>query len=222
MTFIRTSINPLKVRYLGTVDYETAWELQCNILSEVENGENDCLLILQHSSIYTAGKRTLKVELPNPTYSKIPVIETNRGGKITWHGPGQLVGYLIVKLVKPIDILNFVRCTEKALIILCAELGLNTKQIKGRSGVWTTNKIKSLQCKVAAIGIRISRTITSHGFALNCDCDLSAYSYIIPCGISDAGVTSLSEELKFHIKVNSLVKKVADIICNNFCKYIAK
>ena len=124
-----------------------------------------------------------------------PVVDTDRGGKITWHGPGQLVGYPIIGLAEPLDVVNFVRRLEESMIKVCAGLGLEAGRVEGRSGVWVPSDGRRPARKIAAIGIRVSRATTLHGFALNCDCDLDAFSAIVPCGISDAGVTSLTAEL---------------------------
>ena len=143
--------------------------------------------------MYTAGRRTLPEERP---LDGTPVVDTDRGGKITWHGPGQLVGYPIIGLAEPLDVVNFVRRLEESMIKVCAGLGLETGRVEGRSGVWVPARRNARPArKVGAIGIRVSRATTLHGFALNCDCDLAAFSAIVPCGISDAGVTSLTAEL---------------------------
>src|SRR5690242_7805760 len=152
--------------------------------------------MLEHQPVYTAGRRTSQADRPlaNPG---IPVIDVDRGGKITWHGPGQLVGYPIVALAGPVDVIAYVRTLEEALIRACAEAGVATTRVEGRSGVWITGGRgpgSALDRKVAAIGIRVARGVTMHGFALNCDCDLGWFDRIVPCGIRDAGVTSLSAE----------------------------
>jgi lipoyl(octanoyl) transferase len=142
--------------------------------------------------VYTAGKRTEPWDRPQ---DGTPVVDVDRGGKITWHGPGQLVGYPIVKLPDPMDVVAYVRRVEQMLIDVCAELGLSTTRIDGRSGVWIPADDRGPDRKVAAIGIRVARGVTLHGFAINCDCDLGAFDRIVPCGIRDAGVTSVSAEL---------------------------
>ncbi len=176
------------MRRLGTVDYLRAWQLQREFADARIAGGPDTLLLLEHPSVYTAGKRTLPSERPGA--AAIPVIDTDRGGKITWHGPGQLVGYPVIGLAEPLDVVNFVRRLEESLIKVCADLGLETGRIEGRSGVWVpgqdTEGERRPARKVAAVGIRVSRSTTLHGFALNCDCDLTAFSTIVPCGISDA------------------------------------
>ncbi len=141
-------------------------------------------------------------------------IDTDRGGKITWHGPGQLVGYPIVGLAEPLDVVNFVRRLEESLIHVCAELGLETGRIDGRSGVWVPADARGPARKVGAIGVRVSRATTLHGFALNCDCDLSAFSSIVPCGISDAGVTSLTAELGRHVGIDDVIDRVTTAVCD--------
>jgi lipoyl(octanoyl) transferase len=197
---------PVDVRRLGTVDYRQAWQLQRELADARIAGGPDTLLLLEHPSVYTAGKRTLPEERP---LDETPVIDTDRGGKITWHGPGQLVGYPVIGLAEPLDVVNFVRRLEESLITVCADVGLETCRIEGRSGVWVPQDGRRPARKVAAVGIRVSRSTTLHGFALNCDCDLSAFSAIVPCGISDAGVTSLSAELGRQVSVGDVVQPVA-------------
>jgi len=192
-----TSTLGLAVRWLGTVEYLAAWEQQRQLHQAVVAGEApDTVLLLEHPSVYTAGKRTQPWELP---MDGTPVVETDRGGQITWHGPGQLVGYPIVHLPaeggRPRDVVAFVRRMEQMLIDACAELGLATVRVKGRSGVWVPASDTLPARKVAAIGIRVARGVSMHGFALNCNPDLTHFERIVPCGIRDAGVTSLSAEL---------------------------
>ncbi len=174
------------------VSYEAGLELQRQIHAEVAAGHrpNTCIL-LEHSPVYTAGKRTEGEEFPT---DGTPVIETDRGGKITWHGPGQLVGYPIMKLPRPIDVVGYVRWLEQVLIDSIAELGLATERVAGRSGVWVPLPDGG-HSKVAAIGIRVAEHTTMHGFALNCNNSLLPYQAIIACGIRDAGTTTLSEML---------------------------
>lgn len=174
-------------------------------------GGPDTLLLLEHPSVYTAGRRTLPEERP---VDGTAVIDTDRGGKITWHGPGQLVGYPIIGLAEPLDVVNFVRRIEESLIHVCAELGLQTGRVTGRSGVWVPADDKGPARKVGAIGVRVSRATTLHGFALNCDCDLSAFSTIVPCGIADAGVSSLTAELGRHVGVDDVVDRVMAAVCD--------
>jgi lipoyl(octanoyl) transferase len=184
----------VQIRRLGVVPYEAAWRLQQEVQAEVADGAEDVTLLLEHPPVYTAGKRTEPWERP---VDGTPVIDVDRGGKITWHGPGQITGYPIVRLADPVDVVAYVRDVEQLLIDTCAELGLESGRVDGRSGVWTPDGAR----KVAAIGIRVSRGVTMHGFALNCDPDLTAYDRIVPCGIADATVTSLSRELGRDVSV---------------------
>ncbi|EKF23348.1 lipoyl(octanoyl) transferase [Mycolicibacterium hassiacum DSM 44199] len=202
---IRSATTPIDVRRLGTVDYERAWRLQRELLDARVAGGPDTLLLLEHPPVYTAGKRTAPEERP---VDGTPVIETDRGGKITWHGPGQLVGYPIIGLAEPVDVVNFVRRLEESLIAVADGFGLRAGRVKGRSGVWLPADDERPARKLAAIGIRVSRGVTMHGFALNCDCDLSAFSAIVPCGISDAGVTSLTAELGRRVGVDEVIEPV--------------
>ncbi|MGV9802996.1 lipoyl(octanoyl) transferase LipB [Mycobacterium sp. NPDC003449] len=211
MTSIRSTSAPVEVRHLGVIDYEAAWQVQREVADARVAGGPDTLLLLQHPAVYTAGKRTEPHERPA---DGTPVVDTDRGGKITWHGPGQLVGYPIIGLTEPLDVVNFVRRLEESLIAVCAEFGLQTGRVDGRSGVWVPADHRGPARKVGAIGIRVSRATTLHGFALNCDCDLSAYSSIVPCGISDAGVTSLTAELGRRITVEDVADRVAATVCD--------
>jgi lipoyl(octanoyl) transferase len=187
----------------GTVDYRDAWDEQRRIHDGVADGAlPDTVLLLEHPSVYTAGKRTEPGDRP---FDGTPVVDTDRGGKITWHGPGQLVGYPIVKLPDPIDVVAYVRRVEQVLIDVCAELGLATTRIEGRSGAWVPADDRGPARKVAAVGIRVSRGVTLHGFAINGNCDLSVFDRIVPCGIRDAGVTSLSAELGRDVTVEDLL-----------------
>ncbi|MEI6362063.1 MAG: lipoyl(octanoyl) transferase LipB [Actinomycetes bacterium] len=175
------------------VEYQAAWDLQRAVHAEVVAGtRSDTVLLLEHPPVYTAGRRTEPFERP---IDGTPVIDVDRGGKITWHGPGQLVGYPIVRLPSPMDVVAHVRRIEAMLIEVCAELGVITTQVEGRSGVWVPADDRRPDRKVAAIGIRVTEGVTMHGFALNCDCDLTWFDRIVPCGIKDAEVTSLSQEL---------------------------
>jgi len=175
----------------GLVDYQKAWDLQREIHTEVASGSRpNTLLLLEHPSVYTAGRRTEDAERPT---DGTPVIDVDRGGRITWHGPGQLVGYPIVKLLKPTELVGFVREIEAALIQVCADLALTAIRINGRSGVWIQDARGDR--KIAAIGIRVAKGTTMHGFALNVNPDLAAFRQIVPCGIADADVTSLEMEL---------------------------
>jgi lipoyl(octanoyl) transferase len=208
---IRSAGTPVDVRRLGTVDYLDAWQLQRDLVDARVAGGPDTLLLLEHPAVYTAGKRTEPHERP---VDGTPVIDTDRGGKITWHGPGQLVGYPIIGLAEPLDVVDFVRRIEEALIRVCAGFGLQAGRVEGRSGVWVPADSRGPARKVGAIGIRVSRATTLHGFALNCDCDLGAFSSIVPCGISDAGVTSLSAELGTRVTVADVAGAVAETVCD--------
>lgn len=188
----------------GLIDYEKAWQVQRTIHSEVAEGVGtNTLLLLEHPSVYTAGRRTLDSEKPQDGTS---VIDVDRGGKITWHGPGQLVGYPIVRLAKPTELVGFVREIERGLINVCAELGIKAQCCAGRSGVWICDERGDR--KIAAIGIRVAKGVTMHGFALNVCPDLSAFAQIIPCGIPDADVTSMEKELGHAITIDDVVPVV--------------
>ena len=193
--------NQLKVSELGVVDYLSAWKLQKQIHQDVVNLQTEnTLLLLEHPSVYTAGRRTEILDRP---LDDTPVIDVDRGGKITWHGPGQLVGYPIVKLKNSTDVVGFVRELETALISVCAEFGVKADRYCERSGVWVRDD-KSDR-KIAAIGLRVAKGVTMHGFALNVNPNLSAYEKIIPCGISGAKVTSLSAEIGSEITINEVL-----------------
>jgi lipoyl(octanoyl) transferase len=208
---IRSSTAPIDVRQLGTLDYDTAWQLQRELADTRVGGGCDTLLLLEHPPVYTAGRRTLPHERPDPSFLGTPVVDTDRGGKITWHGPGQLVGYPIIGLAEPLDVVNYVRRLEESLIKVCTDLGVAVGRVEGRSGVWVSGQPAR---KVAAIGVRVARATTLHGFALNCDCDLDAFARIVPCGIADAGVTSLSAELGRRVGVDEVRALVADAVCD--------
>jgi lipoyl(octanoyl) transferase len=191
----------------GPTDYLEAWDRQRAVHAEVVAGGPGTVLLLEHSPVYTAGKRTEPHERPA---DGTPVIEVDRGGKITFHGPGQLVGYPIVKLPDHVLVVDYVRRLEEALIAVCRELGVTTARVPGRSGVWLQADPSRgrPERKIAAIGIRVSRGVTMHGFALNCDVDLSWYDRFVPCGIADAGVTTLSEELGRDVTVAEVLPLV--------------
>jgi len=191
----------------GPTDYLEAWDRQREVHAAVVAGGPDTVLLLEHSPVYTAGKRTEPHERPS---DGTPVIEVDRGGKITFHGPGQLVGYPIVTLPDHVLVVDYVRRLEEALIAVCRDLGVETARVPGRSGVWLQADPGSgrPERKIAAIGIRVSRGVTMHGFALNCDVDLSWYERFVPCGISDAGVTTLSEELGRDVPVAEVLPLV--------------
>jgi lipoyl(octanoyl) transferase len=187
----------------GNVDYARAWDLQREVHADVVSGlAPDTVLLLEHSPVYTAGRRTEPFERP---VDGTPVIDVDRGGKITWHGPGQLVGYPIVRLPMPLDVVAHVRRLESALIAACDEIGVATTRVDGRSGVWVPADERGPDRKVAAIGVRVAQGVTLHGFALNCDCDLAYFDRIVPCGIRDAGVTSLSAELGRDVSVDEML-----------------
>jgi lipoyl(octanoyl) transferase len=218
MDSIRSMPTPIDVRQLGTVEYRTAWQLQRDLADARVAGGPDTLLLLEHPSVYTAGRRTEPHERP---VDGTPVVDTDRGGKITWHGPGQLVGYPIIGLAEPLDVVNYVRRLEQSLIKVCSDLGLDTIRVDDRSGVWVPGSADRPARKVAAIGVRVSRAITLHGFALNCDCNLDAFTTIVPCGISDAGVTSLSAELQRTVAVDDVRTAVAVAVCDALDGHVA-
>ena len=192
------------------VDYLSAWELQREVHASVVAGtQDDTVLFLEHPPVFTAGKRTTPDERPLDP-GGADVIDVDRGGKITFHGPGQLVGYPIVTLPDHVKVVDYVRRVEEALIAVCAALGVTTARVPGRSGVWLQADDRGPERKVAAIGIRVSRGITMHGFALNCDVDLGWYDRFVPCGIADAGVTSLSRELGRDVTVHEVLPLVED------------
>jgi lipoyl(octanoyl) transferase len=191
---------------LGLVPYDAAWAMQRDLHARRVAGDTtDTCLLLEHPPVYTAGKRTEPWERPA---DGTPVIDVDRGGKITWHGPGQLVGYPIVKLAEPVDVVGHVRRIEAALIEVCAAYGVETGRVEGRSGVWVGD------AKVAAIGIRVAQGVTMHGFALNCDPDLTAYDRIVPCGIRDASVTSLSALTGRTVTVDDVIDTVENALTN--------
>lgn len=197
----------MDVRVLGfgddAVDYQSAWDMQRRVHADVVAGASDVVLLLEHPPVYTAGRRTEPLERP---LDGTPVIDVDRGGKITWHGPGQLVGYPILRLPDPIDVVAHVRRIESMIIAVCADLGLATDRIDGRSGVWVPQDSRGPDRKIAAIGIRVAEGVTMHGFALNCDCDLTWFDRIVPCGIRDASVTSLSRELGRDVSVTEVTE----------------
>jgi lipoyl(octanoyl) transferase len=187
----------------GPVPYVPAWELQKELHARRTVDEiDDTVLLLEHEAVFTAGRRTEPGDRP---WDGTPVVEVDRGGKITWHGPGQLTGYPIVKLPDGVYVVDHVRRMEGAIIAVCADLGLTAHRVAGRSGVWVPG---TPERKVAAIGIRVARGVSMHGFAINCDCDLSWFTRIVPCGIGDAGVTTLSAELGRVVPVAEVVPLV--------------
>jgi len=196
------------------VDYDAAWALQRRLHGQrVADEIGDTVLLLEHASVYTAGKRTEPQDRP---LDGAPVVDVDRGGKITWHGPGQVVGYPIVKLPDHVYVVDYVRRLEEALIRVCADLGLTTGRVKGRSGVWLAADAERPERKIAALGIRVAQGVTMHGLSLNCSNSLAAYDAIVPCGIADAGVTTLSLELRREVGVlevlPSLERHLSDLL----------
>jgi lipoyl(octanoyl) transferase len=203
-------VSELRVIRAGLVPYEQAWAQQRDVHAQVVSGDApNTALLLEHPPVYTAGRRTEPGERPNDS---TPVIDVDRGGKITWHGPGQLVGYPIVRLPDPVDVVAYVRRMERMLIEVCAELGVTTRQVAGRSGVWLSPDDTGPERKIAAIGIRVAQGVTLHGFAINCDPDLSWFDRIVPCGIPDAGVTSLAKELGRDVPVGEVLPVVERLL----------
>ena len=199
------------------MEYEEALVLQRKVHSDVAQSiAPSTLILLEHPSVYTAGKRTTDIEKPT---DGTPVIDVDRGGKITWHGPGQLVGYPIVKLAKPTELVGFVREIEAGLIKVCAEFGLSTQRVDGRSGVWIRDEKGDR--KIAAIGIRVAQGVSMHGFALNVNPELGAFNRIIPCGIDDAAVTSMAQELSREITVDEVAPVVEKYLTETLMKVSA-
>jgi lipoyl(octanoyl) transferase len=197
---------PITIERLGLIEYTSALEIQRSrhsdvVLSKISN----TLLLLEHPSVYTAGKRTQDFERPQ---DGTPVIDVDRGGRITWHGPGQIVGYPIIKLRNPRELVGFVREIESALISLCADFSINAIQVPGRTGVWVRDDKGDR--KIAAIGIRVASGVTMHGFALNVSPDLAPFNSIVPCGINDAAVTSLSLELSRSITIEEVLPRLEE------------
>jgi lipoyl(octanoyl) transferase len=203
---MREHTDPVRIERCGVVDYERAWQRQRDLAAARVAGTGaDTVLLLEHPPVYTAGKRTRLADRPN---DGTPVVDVDRGGRITWHGPGQLVGYPIVKLGTPVDLVAYIRLLEHVLISACGDLGLDAIRISGRSGAWLPADGARPDRKVAAIGVRVARDVTMHGFALNCDPDLTWFDRIVPCGITDAGVTSLSTELGRRVTVDDVIDVV--------------
>ena len=196
------STTAMTVEHVGfgdaAVDYQVGWDLQRQVHANVVAGSRDTVLLLEHSPVYTAGRRTESFERP---LDGTPVIDVDRGGKITWHGPGQLVGYPILRLPDRMAVVDHVRRIEAMIIDVCADLGVDTMQVKGRSGVWVAADDRGPERKIAAIGVRVTEGVTMHGFALNCNNDLAWFDRIVPCGITDATVTTLSKELSRDVPV---------------------
>ena len=197
----------LEARVVGVgpdaLDYMSAWDLQRQVHARVVAGAPDVVLLLEHLPVYTAGRRTEPLERP---LDGTPVIDVDRGGKITWHGPGQIVGYPILRLPDPIDVVAHVRRIESMLITVCDDFGIAAGRVDGRSGVWVPADDRGPDRKIAAIGIRVAEGVTMHGFALNCDCDRAWFDRIVPCGIRDAAVTSLSTELGRDVTVTETLE----------------
>jgi len=208
----------MRFEHLGfapdTVDYERAWAHQRDVHAAVVAHElPDTTLLLEHTAVYTAGKRTEPHERP---FDGTPVIDVDRGGKITWHGPGQLVGYPIAHLPQPMDVVAHVRRLEEVMIRVCREFGLTVERVDGRSGVWVRADDRGRDRKLGAIGVRVSQGVTMHGFALNCDADLSWADAIVPCGIPDADVGSVTRELGRTVTVQEALpyaeKHLTDVL----------
>lgn len=212
---IRASTQPVEIRHLGVMDYQEAWDYQAALAKQRAADEvGDVLLVLEHPSVYTAGKRTQPEDRPT---NGLPVIDVDRGGRITWHGPGQLVIYPIMKLADPIDVVDYVRRVEEALIQVVRQRGISQAgRIDGRSGVWVPGACDADHRKIAALGIRITRGVTMHGLALNCSNTLEYYQHIIPCGISDAGVATLSQELGEDVTVDSITQPLIQALLDAF------
>lgn len=196
-------MSELRTIRAGLIDYQLAWDWQRQLHGQRVSGEiEDTVLLLEHPPVFTAGRRTEDWERPT---DGTPVIDVDRGGNITWHGPGQLVGYPILELAHPMDVVAYVRRLEQVLMDVCADLGLTTGRVAGRSGVWLPATDQLPERKIAAIGIRVAQGVTLHGFSLNCNPDLSWFGRIVPCGLADAGVTSLSQELGRDVTVAEVI-----------------
>ena len=205
---IRDISTPLEVYNLGTVEYVEMWDRQAELAAQRADGLiNDHLLFLEHPNTYTAGKRTQPEDRPT---NGLPVVDVDRGGRITWHGPGQLVCYPIIKLAEPVDVVDYVRRVEEAIIQVVRDLGLHDAgRVDGRSGVWIPGNDTRPERKVGALGIRVTRGVTMHGLALNCNNTLEFYQHIVPCGIADAGVTTLSAELGRDVDTHDMIAPLA-------------
>ena len=213
----------MRFEQVGTIDYLAAWELQKQVHERVVAGaQDDTVLLLEHPPVYTAGKRTDAHERPLDS-GGAPVIDVDRGGKITFHGPGQLVAYPIVRLPDHVKVVDFVRRLEEAMIRTCSVFGVTTARVPGRSGVWlkqevsTSSTIGKPERKVGAIGLRVSKGVTMHGISLNCDVDLAWYDRFVPCGIADAGVTTLSAETGRDVAV----PEVTPVLQQQFEEFLA-
>lgn len=203
----RAGTDDVRVDRLGRVEYQAAWDTQKAHAEARKIGGPDVLMLLEHPPVYTAGRRTRPEDRPT---DGTPVVDVDRGGRITWHGPGQLVGYPIVVLGEPMDVVDYVRRLEEALIRVCHDLGVTSAgRVEGRSGVWLPAQGFTPERKVAAIGVRIAGGVTQHGFAINCDADLGDFGKIVPCGIADAGVTTLTAELDREVTVDEVAGPAA-------------
>jgi lipoyl(octanoyl) transferase len=199
------------------VPYLDGWALQRRIHTDVVTGTRpDTMIVLEHEAVYTAGKRTEDHERPT---DGTPVIDVDRGGKITWHGPGQLVGYPIVRLHEPIDVVAHVRRIERLLIEALRVHGVDGYQVEGRSGVWVRRPLS--EDKVAAIGVRVEKGVTMHGFAVNCDNSLAGFGGIIPCGITDAGVTTVSEVVGRDVAPRDILGTIVDVFQREYAEVAA-
>ncbi|SHK27068.1 lipoyl(octanoyl) transferase [Pseudonocardia thermophila] len=207
----RRSTDPVRVDRLGLVDYEVAWEIQRAHADDRREGRGpDVLMLLEHHHVYTAGKRTQPEDRPTDGSR---VIDVDRGGRITWHGPGQIVAYPIIGLAEPLDVVDYVRRLEEAMIAVVHGFGLtDAGRVEGRSGVWLPADETRYERKIGAIGVRVQAGVTLHGLALNCDPDLSAFDRIVPCGISDAGVTSLAAELGRPVPVAEVIDPLEEAV----------
>ncbi|MDZ4093191.1 MAG: lipoyl(octanoyl) transferase LipB [Arthrobacter sp.] len=195
------------------VDYTRGWDIQRELHARVLTGAApSTVLLLEHAAVYTAGKRTEDHERP---FDGTPVVPVDRGGKLTWHGPGQLVGYPIIKLRNPAGIRDYVERLEAVIIAVLADYGIEAVRIKGRAGVWIDQDEKGPARKIAAIGIRVNEGVTMHGFAINCNNDLAPYAQIIACGITDAGVTTIAQETGRNVTPADLVSRIIEELRNN-------
>ncbi|WP_421084596.1 lipoyl(octanoyl) transferase LipB [Rothia nasimurium] len=202
LEFERVGLAPTYVEYTDALDYQRTVHEQV-----AKKQRQNTVLLLEHQEVITAGKRTEDHEYP--TDNRVPVIKIDRGGKLTWHGPGQLVGYPIVQLPEPIDVVRYVRVIEEVLINVITSLGITCQRVEGRSGVWVLGDGALIpDKKIAAIGIRVSKNTTMHGFSINCNNPTDPFSAFIPCGITDAGVTTISEQLGRNISPNDIVDQV--------------
>jgi lipoyl(octanoyl) transferase len=227
-------VGTIEIEHLaGHVDYHEGWELQRRTHAAVSaGGRGPVAYLLEHAGVYTAGRRTRRDEYPT---DGTPVVDVDRGGKITWHGPGQLVAYPIARLVSPVDVVEYVRTLEAAVMDVCSRLGVATVRVEGRSGVWLPADAAAApdaagpgagaprrERKVCAIGARVARGVTMHGLALNCDPDLGAFGRIVPCGIDDADVTSLSAELGRDVTVAEVRPLLADALQHHLAPLVSE